>query len=164
MRYVNYVGNVVRLAVELVNGDAVSEPEMFTQHHITSPHDVSALLELLRPAVAAVADGAPISAVNALLQRYPPVLRVSDHDDGGPHMHFAPDGEEPLPWIARTCGAALAHVISGDPEVSVGRCHADGCARFFIDRSRNRSRRFCSGTCASRTTVAAHRARSRPGL
>jgi len=161
MRYVNYIGNVVRLAVELVNGDRVSEPEMFTQHLVAPPSDVSTLLQLLRPAVAAVADGAPIDAVNALLERYPPVLRVSDHDGGDPHVHFAPNGEEALHWIARTCGAALAHVISGDPDVSIGRCHAEGCTRFYIDQSRNRSRRFCSGACASRTTVAAHRARSR---
>ncbi|MFC4585949.1 CGNR zinc finger domain-containing protein [Sphaerisporangium corydalis] len=36
-----------------------------------------------------------------------------------------------------------------------------GASDSYIDRSRNRSRRFCSGACASRTTVAAHRARSR---
>ncbi|MEU0936254.1 CGNR zinc finger domain-containing protein [Embleya sp. NPDC005971] len=29
-----------------------------------------------------------------------------------------------------------------------------------MDQSRNRTRRFCANACASRTTVAAHRARA----
>ena len=40
-------------------------------------------------------------------------------------------------------------------------CAAAGCGRWFADTSRNRSRRYCSGACASRTTVAAFRARQR---
>ncbi|WP_407647073.1 CGNR zinc finger domain-containing protein [Actinacidiphila soli] len=45
--------------------------------------------------------------------------------------------------------------------MTIGRCWAAGCPRFSVDQSRNRSRRFCGNTCASRTTVAAHRARQR---
>jgi predicted RNA-binding Zn ribbon-like protein len=86
--------------------------------------------------------------------------RTCGGDGGGaPHLPFARDGEGPTAWLARSCAAALAHVICGDPDVTVGRCQADGCVRFHVDGSRNRSRRFCSNTCASRTTVAAYRAR-----
>jgi predicted RNA-binding Zn ribbon-like protein len=46
----------------------------------------------------------------------------------------------------------------GDPAVTVGRCQAAGCRRFYVDESRNRSRRFCGNACGSRTTVAAYRA------
>ena len=51
---------------------------------------------------------------------------------------------------------------ASDPAATIGRCQARGCARLFVDQSRNRSRRFCGNTCASRTTVAAYRARQRP--
>ncbi|WP_067473981.1 CGNR zinc finger domain-containing protein [Actinomadura hibisca] len=164
MRHVAYIGNLTRLAVELVNGDGPSDlrREFFVQHRVTEP-DADSLAKLLPPlhdAVAAVADGGPITPVNQLLEQFPPVLYVSTHDEsGGAHLHFAHDGESPIAWLGRSCAAALAHVICGDPDVTVGRCQADGCARFHVDDSRNRSRRFCSNTCASRTTVAAYRAR-----
>ncbi len=159
MDYADYIGNVTRLAVELVNGDEYSEPAMLTDHQV-QPADLAELLAVLAPAVAATADGGPIGAVNALLRRYPPKILVSEHD-GQPHLHFADDGEDAASWLGRTCGAGLAHVLTGDPQVRLGRCHADGCTRFYVDQSRNRSRRFCSNACASRTTVAAYRARHR---
>lgn len=163
MRYVAYIGNLTRLAVELVNGDEPSElrRDFFRQHQIAEPDpdELDGLVQSLRDAVAAVADTGPIGPVNLLLQRFPPAMHVSAHDGDGQHLHFARDAEEPVPWLGRSCAAALAHAICGDPEVAVGRCQADGCARFYVDDSRNRSRRFCSNTCASRTTVANHRAR-----
>ncbi|MEV0663695.1 CGNR zinc finger domain-containing protein [Actinomadura luteofluorescens] len=169
MRYVAYIGNLTRLTVELVNGDDPSDlrREFLDQHSIDEPPaaTLAELLPALREAVAAVADSGPIEPINLLLEKYPPVIHVSTHDQGGePHMHFARDGESPASWLGRSCAAALAHVICGDPDVTVGRCQADGCARFYVDDSRNRSRRFCSKTCASRTTVAAHRARRRTRL
>ena len=165
MRYVAYIGNLTRLAVELVNGDEPStlRREFFHQHHVAEPDDLGDLLPALRDAIAAVADGGPSLPVNLLLDRYPPEMRVAEHDGDGPHLHFARDGEDGVQWLGRSCAAALAHVLCGDPDVTVGRCRADGCARFYVDESRNRSRRFCSNACASRTTVAAHRARRRAG-
>ncbi|GAA3292187.1 CGNR zinc finger domain-containing protein [Dactylosporangium vinaceum] len=163
MRYVAYIGNLTRLAVELVNGDEPSElrREFFRQHHIAEPdpQELAYLVRPLREAIAAITDNGLIAPVNLLLERFPPAIHVSEHDGEGQHLHFARDGEEPVAWIGRSCAAALAHVICGDPEVSVGRCQADSCGRFYVDDSRNRSRRFCSNACASRTTVANHRAR-----
>jgi hypothetical protein len=67
--------------------------------------------------------------------------------------------EAPEEALGGDLGARLAHVVCGDPAVMVRRCQAAACSRFYVDESRNRSRRFCSNACASRTTVAAHRAR-----
>ncbi len=164
MSYVDYIGNLTRLAVEFVNVDGPSElrEEFFRQHRIAEPSaaDLDELLPVLTGAIAAAADHGPIEAVNLLLDRFPPVIFISAHDgEDQPHLHFARDAEEPIAWLGRSCAAALAHVICGDPDVTVGRCAAQRCARYFVDDSRNQSRRFCSGTCASRTTVAAHRAR-----
>ncbi|HEX6451189.1 MAG TPA: CGNR zinc finger domain-containing protein [Trebonia sp.] len=168
MHYVNYIGNVTRVAVELVNGDPASGllREMYRQHEIepASGQRLEQLLPDLREAVEAVADGGPITPVNTLLARFPPDIHVSDHDaPGEQHLHFARNGEDAISWLGRYCAAALAHVICGDPDVTVGRCQAAGCQRFYVDDSRNRSRRFCSNACASRTTVAAYRARRKAG-
>jgi predicted RNA-binding Zn ribbon-like protein len=164
VRYVAYIGNLARLAVDLVNDDDPSDLRraFFAQHRIAEPdtNTLAKLIPSLRDAVAAVADKGPIASINLLLERFPPEIIVSEHDGkDGPHLHFARDGESTVSWLGRGCAAALAHLICGDPDVTVGRCQADNCARFYVDDSRNRSRRFCSNTCASRTTVAAYRAR-----
>lgn len=114
----------------------------------------------LRDAVEAAAHRGPIAPSTPLLEQHPPLIWVDDHDgEGSPHLHFAPNGEDAVTWLGRSCVAALAHVVCGDPAVTIGRCHAAACRRFYVDDSRNRARRFCSNACASRTTVAAYRAR-----
>jgi hypothetical protein len=164
--YVDYIGNLARLAVEIVNGDPATElrREMFRQHGITDPgtERLATLLPKLRDAVCAAAGGGPLEPINTLLAQHPPVIRVDDHDgEGVPHVHFAHHGEEAIAWLGRSCAAAIAYVVCGDPAVKIGHCHAATCVRFYVDDSRNRTRRFCSNTCASRTTVAAYRARRR---
>jgi predicted RNA-binding Zn ribbon-like protein len=42
-----------------------------------------------------------------------------------------------------------------------GRCDGAPCRCVYVDRSRNRSRRFCCGLCADRTAQAAYRRRRR---
>ena len=172
MAYTDYIGNVCRLAVELVNsrGECCSElaQQMYAEHDVTppTPARLAAVLPMMSAALAAVADHdlgeRPLAPVNALLRSYPPSISVSDHD-GAAHVHFASDRDAGADWTARSCGAALAYVMSGEVPVTVGRCAAEGCDRFFVDDSRNRSRRFCSSTCASRTTVSAYRTRRKAG-
>jgi predicted RNA-binding Zn ribbon-like protein len=159
MRYEDYIANLALLAVELVN-DAAPADELLREHGIATPTagELVPLLKLLRPAMVAVADSGDPGPVNRLLRRYPPRLQISWHD-GRRHLHHAEDGEPPVTWLGRSCAAALAHVACGVPEVTIGRCRAAGCPRFFVDQSRNRSRRFCGNACASRTTVAAYRSR-----
>ncbi|HCT78444.1 MAG TPA: hypothetical protein DGG94_21540 [Micromonosporaceae bacterium] len=136
--------------------------EMFEEHQVTPPSDdeLGELLPLLESALAAVASGDDLLKINELLLRYPPDLHLSNHDGlGAAHMHHARDGEAGLTWVGRSCAAGLTHVACSVPEVAVGRCTAVDCGQFFVDQSRNRSRKFCSNACASRTTVAAYRAR-----
>lgn len=165
MRYEDYIANLASLAVTVANAGSAGgltgvDAELFDEHHVVPPDDdeLARLLPDLRRALVAVATAADPEAVNRLLDRYPPRLRVSAHD-GLPHLHHADNGEAGLAWLGRCCAAGLAHIACGVPDVTIGRCQAAGCERFFVDRSRNRSRRFCSNTCASRTTVAAYRRR-----
>jgi predicted RNA-binding Zn ribbon-like protein len=167
--YVDYLGNVTRLVVELVNAGhaddlSVDAHEMLAQHEVErpAPGDLKPLLVLMREALRQIVDHAPPEAVSELLKRYPPDMHLSDHDGAGvPHIHFARNGLAPRRWIGQTAAATLAHVATGDPGLTLGRCAAERCPHFFVDQSRNRTRRFCGNTCASRTTVAAYRARSR---
>ena len=167
MTYADYLANVTGLAVEIANtgraGDPGSIPrQMLTDHRVAWPAagELEPLCRLLRQALGQIVTGGRAEAVSTLLKRYPPDMHVSAHD-GILHIHFARDGLPPRRWIGQTTAAALAHVATGDPGVTLGRCAASGCDRFFVDRSRNRTRRFCGGSCASRTSVAAFRARGR---
>ncbi|MET8276199.1 MULTISPECIES: CGNR zinc finger domain-containing protein [unclassified Streptomyces] len=167
MHYVDYLGNVTRFAVELVNTGHADEltadsTEMLTQHGIVRPgrEEIAPVVALIREALQQIVDEAQPGAVEAMLDQFPPEMRLSDHDGAGvPHIHFARDHSAPAQWIGRTVAATLAHLAAQDPGLTLGRCAAESCQRFFVDQSRNRTRRFCGNACASRTTVAAHRAR-----
>jgi predicted RNA-binding Zn ribbon-like protein len=164
MRYEDYIANLTRMAVDIVNTGTALEvsPEMFDEHRIAPPSraELAPLMPLLRSALEAISSGGGLEEVNRLLAKYPPDVHLSSHD-GTAHLHHARDGEAGLTWLGRGCAAGLAQIVCGAPDVTVGRCTAVDCGRFFVDQSRNRSRRFCSNTCASRTTVAAYRARQR---
>jgi hypothetical protein len=169
--YEDYIGNMARLVVDLVNaggsgGLSPGSLMMFSDHGVSLPGagDLATLLPQLRRAVDAVIGHGSLGPVNALLAAYPPQMHVSDHDGAGTaHLHYAHEDQSPVDWLGSTCAAALAHIAVSTPRVALGRCTARGCERFFVDDSRNRSRRYCSNACASRTTVAAHRDRARSG-
>jgi predicted RNA-binding Zn ribbon-like protein len=162
--YANYLANVTQMAVEIANTEhaGVLTDQMLTEHQVApvTTAELEPLRRLLRQALEQIVTGGGAETVGALLKRYPPDMHLSQHD-GLLHIHFARDGLSPLRWIGQTTAAALAHVATADPGVTLGRCAASGCGRFFVDESRNRTRRFCSGSCASRTSVAAFRARAR---
>src|SRR2546423_2839075 len=112
MRYEDYIGNLARLAVELVNSASADgltgiDAALLDEHGITRPADeeLAPLLGLLHPAMAAVAEAGDPEPVNRLLRRYPPRLHISDHD-GLPHLHHAENGESPIPSLGRSCAAA----------------------------------------------------------
>jgi len=56
---------------------------------------------------------------------------------------------------------AMVDVIRAGELSRLSVCADDGCDGLVLDLSRNRSRRFCSTTCANRNAVAAYRARGR---
>lgn len=64
----------------------------------------------------------------------------------------------PLAGVAVAAGTLLS---SADP-ARVRRCGADGCGLWFLDASKNGSRRWCSmARCGNRAKVAAHHRRKK---
>jgi predicted RNA-binding Zn ribbon-like protein len=168
VQYGGYIGNVTRLAVELANAGALDQDgelvaAFFAQHEVVPPPDgdFGELPDLVRTALAQSVDGGAPDAVHRLLRDYPPEMHLSDHDNLGCwHIHFSRNGAPAKRWLGQLIAADLALIAAGDPAVTLGRCAAAGCGNYFVDQSRNRTRRFCSNACASRTTVAAYRARA----
>lgn len=106
-------------------------------------------------------DGA-IDCLNQQLDRTPMRPRVSTHDDRDPHLHVEPDGAGAIERLRANCLMGLAAVLCDGGRLRLGTCDAGDCDLVWLDTSRNARRRFCSDRCATRTHVAAHRARRSP--
>jgi len=65
----------------------------------------------------------------------------------------------PLDVLASTAALSLLEAIRDDGWQRFGICAGAPCCCVFVDRSRNRSRRFCSSLCADRVAQAAYRRR-----
>jgi predicted RNA-binding Zn ribbon-like protein len=102
-----------------------------------------------------------VAVVDALLDEAgvrPRLVTGGDHA----HLHLEPaDGDLRTRLTARVA-VSLAAVLAESGVERFGVC-ADqpACSSFFLDTSRNASRRFCSQTCSTRSAVRAHRARAR---
>lgn len=81
------------------------------------------------------------------------------HDDYDWHLHGLPPGAPIADSLVVNAAMAIVDLVRADDMARCKRCGDDRCDRMFLDQSRNRSRRFCSTTCQSRTNVAAFRAR-----
>jgi CGNR zinc finger protein len=79
--------------------------------------------------------------------------------DGTPHLHYASDGAPLAQWLSTMAVSGLVLYACRHGRSRLRRCAAAGCGRWLVDTSRNQSRRYCEHACASRTTVAAFRAR-----
>jgi predicted RNA-binding Zn ribbon-like protein len=177
--YEDYDLNPVRLAADLASlgEDALGTSEMLDrQRRMLTDHgypataaeigsrDLARLARLGRQLAAVLGtadDEAFIAALAALLEAQDCRPQLTMHDGAAaPHLHYARDGA-PLPaWIATMAVSGLALYVCRYGRSRLRRCAASGCGRWYADESKNSSRRYCSPACASRTTVAAYRARS----
>ncbi|WP_306233054.1 CGNR zinc finger domain-containing protein [Agrococcus beijingensis] len=98
-------------------------------------------------------------AVNGIFDRTAARPRLVQHDGLDWHLHGLPPTAPLADAIAVDAAMALADLVRVDDLARCSRCADDRCERMFVDLSRNRSRRFCSTTCQSRTNVAAFRRR-----
>lgn len=106
-------------------------------------------------------DADAAGLLNAILSEVHATPRVSVHDDVPPHLHFEPLSSGPGPWLAAITAMGLSVVLVDHGSRRLGVCSSVTCGHVFIDTSRNRSRRYCSDTCATRENVAAYRRRQK---
>jgi hypothetical protein len=181
MRYGDYSNEAVELAIALANGfwrptdrTALARAgEAFAAAHrqLTGEHcvpdrpmtdkDVDEFEHLagrIRGVICEPDDTAALAQLNQLLECCETAPRVSVHD-GSAHVHYAPDGADFLDWVAANAAMGLAMAVCTHGRDRLGVCSAESCDNVYVDASKNRSRRYCSDTCASRTTVRALRSR-----
>ncbi|MGG5258065.1 CGNR zinc finger domain-containing protein [Phycicoccus avicenniae] len=104
-------------------------------------------------------DEALVAEANALLAEGGALPRLVRHGALGWHVHATSD-DAPLEQRVRVeVGMALVDVIRADEVDRLRVCAGEDCEDLVIDLSRNRSRKFCDGTCGTRANVAAYRAR-----
>jgi predicted RNA-binding Zn ribbon-like protein len=123
-------------------------------------HALRALRPVLRELLTAERDTAA-EIVNALLADAQAVPQLRRHDGLDWHIHAVP-ADAPLDRrVAVEVAMAMVDVIRADELSRLSVCADARCEGLVLDLSRNRSRRFCSTTCANRNAVAAYRARGR---
>jgi predicted RNA-binding Zn ribbon-like protein len=99
--------------------------------------------------------------INALLKDANALPQLVKHDSWGYHVHATSPGAPLADRMAVDAAMAIADVIRSGELERLRVCAADDCQDVLVDLSKNRSRRFCSVTCANRVNVAAYRSRSR---
>ncbi|MGH3198855.1 MAG: CGNR zinc finger domain-containing protein [Streptosporangiaceae bacterium] len=175
MSYAGYDLNPLHLALDLASlGDGtLGLPQllqrqrlMFTDHGYPAAIDAAleATLRSLGGELAAVLSHEPeddfLDALAELLQAQPCQPYLTRHD-GVPHLHYARDGAPLAEWLPAMAASGLVLYVCRHGRSRLRRCTAAGCGRWLVDTSRNQSRRYCEHACASRTTVAAYRARQK---
>ncbi|MGH3690433.1 MAG: CGNR zinc finger domain-containing protein [Microbacterium sp.] len=89
--------------------------------------------------------------------RLTPALRRHDGIDW--HLHAVADDHPLAERVLIETAMAMIDVIRSDEGSRLSVCDDDTCQAIALDLSRNRSKRYCSTTCANRNAVAAYRAR-----
>lgn len=106
-------------------------------------------------------DGEAVTALNALLQAFPVQPRISGHDASDWHMHVTVRGSSACTEHLAGAAWGLAVWLCEYGSARFGVCADSRCRNVYLDTSSNNCRRFCSERCATRSHVAAHRARKR---
>jgi predicted RNA-binding Zn ribbon-like protein len=113
---------------------------------------------------AAHRDAEAVAGLNALLDGYPIQPRISGHDSSDWHMHVTGRGAAASAEYLAGAIWGLAVWLCEYGSERFGVCADERCGNVYLDTSSNCCRRFCSERCATRSHVAAHRARKRAAV
>ena len=176
MRFAHETEASLRAAVQLVN--SAEPPDTMTtlaqldawyaEHRYTGRRDgdeaelaaLRALRPVLRELLTADRDRAA-GLANAMLAEAGAVPQLVRHDGLDWHIHAVPSDAPLDRRVVVESAMAMVDVIRADELSRLSVCADDGCGGLVLDLSRNRSRRFCSTTCANRLAVRAYRMRAR---
>ena len=143
--------------------DAVWDEFGYTGRHERTRAELDAVRGIrgeLLALLTADRDGA-VERVNRLLRDNRAVPQLARHGDFDWHVH-AVDTDAPLATrVLVETAMAMVDVVRSDEMSRLAVCADDTCEGIVLDLTRNRSRRFCSTTCANRMAVAAYRARKK---
>jgi predicted RNA-binding Zn ribbon-like protein len=124
--------------------------------------DLRAIRPVLRDLLTADRDHAA-SLVNAMLAEARALPQLVRHGNVDWHLHAVSPDEPLVRRVVVETALAMSDVVRSDEMSRLSVCADDTCNGLVLDLTRNRSRRFCSTTCANRSAVAAYRARARRG-
>jgi predicted RNA-binding Zn ribbon-like protein len=119
---------------------------------------VAALRPLLAQVWELAADDA-VALVNTMLREAGALPQLVKHDGWDYHLHATPPDAPLADRMAVDAAMAFTDVIRAGELERLRVCAAQNCDSVHVDLSKNRSRRFCSTTCANRVNVAAYRSR-----
>jgi len=179
VKIASYKGDPAVLAADLVNTrGSISGTDFMTDlpalrlflegHGISAPEDLSLddlervgrARDRLKEVFFAPDAAASAEILNSILADERAAPRLERERDG-----FRIDFSSPDRGVARhvaiTAAMGLAEMVVTSGRSRFGICSADDCRDVFVDTSRNRSRRYCTESCSSRSNVAAFRARRR---
>ncbi len=127
-------------------------------------HDRAELeaVRALRPRLALlwqVDEDAAADLVNTLLREANALPQLVKHGGWDYHIHATRPDVPLADRMAVEAAMAVADVIRSQRLDRLRLCAADDCDDVHVDLSKNRSRRFCSQSCANRVNVAAYRTR-----
>ena len=120
--------------------------------------EVRTLRGNLRRAFEAPEEARAVAALNAVLRQWsatPQLVPV------GKRWEFTHEGD-PVAALSSELALGLLGFIRTSGWGRLGVCAATDCVNVFVDRSKNRSRRYCSQLCADRMNQAAYRRRRAP--
>jgi predicted RNA-binding Zn ribbon-like protein len=109
-------------------------------------------------------DADAVRELNSLLEVFPVQPRISGHDAADWHMHVTSRGASVSAEYLAGAVWGLSVWLCEYGSARFGVCADDRCGNVYLDTSSNNCRRFCSERCATRSHVAAHRARKRAEL
>lgn len=101
--------------------------------------------------------------VNEMLREAGALPQLVTHGEWGYHLHATPLDAPLADRMAVEAAMAFVDVVRQHELDRLSVCDADDCSDVLVDLSKNRSRRYCSTSCANRVNVAAFRARQAGG-
>jgi len=84
-----------------------------------------------------------------------------EQDADGWHVRFGPEERSIAAHLGATAAAALIEIVRTHGLSRFGTCAAAPCTGAFVDRTKNRGKRYCCELCADRAAQQHHRARRR---
>ncbi|MEJ3743276.1 CGNR zinc finger domain-containing protein [Actinomycetes bacterium KLBMP 9797] len=105
-----------------------------------------------------------VAELNVLLEHFPVQPRISGHDANDWHMHVTSRGTSISTEFIAGAVWGLSVWLCEYGSARFGVCADERCGNVYLDTSSNCCRRFCSERCATRSHVAAHRARKKEKL